>query len=119
MANKQILKQSITKRRAARVRAKISGTAGRPRLSIFRSLKHVYAQLIDDEHGKTLVFASEAELKNAKGKKVDLALQVGELVAKKATAAGITTVVFDKSHYKFHGRIKAVAEGARQGGLKF
>lgn len=119
MANKQIAKQQREERKKRRVRAKVSGTAAKPRLNVFRSLSHTYAQLIDDENSRTLVFAKDMELKGAKGTKSEIAMQVGELVAKKAVAAGITEVVFDKSHYKFHGRVKAVAEGARKGGLKF
>ena len=112
-------KRAQSKRRAFRTRAKISGTNTRPRLSVFRSLKHISAQLIDDTSGKTLAAASDLKLK-AKGKTgMDLATAVGDEVAKKAKAAGIETVVFDKGPYLFHGRIKALAEAARAGGLKF
>lgn len=97
---------------------KIKGTALRPRLSVFRSLNHLYVQLIDDEIGKTLVSVSDREVK-ASGKKSDKALAVGQLLAEKALAKKIASVVFDRSGHKFHGRVKAVAEGARQGGLKF
>lgn len=107
----------------ARIRRKISGTADRPRLSVFRSLNNMYAQLIDDVKGATLVEASSLskdlaeELKNAKGKLVK-SKAVGKLLAKKAAEKGITTAVFDRSGYQYHGRIKAVAEGAREGGMK-
>lgn len=119
MPNKQIAKNEQVQRRKNRVRAKISGTAERPRLNVYRSLKHVHVQLIDDEISKTLVSAKDLELKDAKSTKTELAEKVGELIAKKALAAGIKEVVFDKSSYKFHGRVKAVADGARKGGLKF
>ena len=105
-------------RRQRRVRAKVSGTASRPRLSVYRSLNHIYGQLIDDEQGVTLVFVKDKELK-AKGTKTEIAAQVGETLAQKAKAAGITQVVFDKGASQYHGRIKALADGARKGGLKF
>lgn len=101
-----------------RVRSIVSGTAGRPRLSVFRASRHIYAQLIDDEAGKTLVAASSQEVK-AKDKKVDLATAVGKLLAKKAGEKKIASVVFDRGGYKYHGRVKALADGAREGGLKF
>lgn len=119
MANKQILKQEKATRRKNRVRAKISGTAKRPRLNVFRSLKHVYAQLIDDEKSKTIVSAKDTEVKSDKSKPSEVAEKVGELIAKKAIEAGVKEIVFDKSSYKFHGRVKAIADGARKGGLKF
>jgi large subunit ribosomal protein L18 len=107
-------------RRKTRIRAKVKGTAARPRLSVFRSNKHVYAQIIDDVKKQTLTGASEMELKIAeKTKKSDRAKEVGLLIAKKAAAKKVTAVVFDKGAYKYHGRVKAVAEGAREGGLKF
>ena len=100
-----------------RVRNKISGTAARPRLSVFRSNKQIYAQVIDDETAKTLVSASslgmEAMLKK------EQAAKVGEALAQKAIEAGITTVVFDRNGYLYHGRVKELADGARKGGLKF
>ena len=107
----------------ARIRRKISGTAERPRLSVFRSLNHIYVQMIDDVKGTTLLEASTKskelvdEIKSSKGKTSKSKL-VGKLVAKKAVEKGITTAVFDRSGYQYHGRIKAVAEGAREGGLK-
>ena len=119
MAKKEIAKQLTKERRRHRVRAKISGTKARPRLNVFRSLKHIYAQLIDDQKSATLVSVSDTEVKDVKGKKVDKAQKVGEMIAQKAAKAGIKTVVFDRAGYKFHGRVKAVAEGARAGGLKF
>ena len=110
-------------RRHRRVRAKISGTAERPRLNVFRSLGNIYAQVIDDVAGHTLVSAStiDRELRSeVEGKsKKDAAKLVGELVAKRAQAAGIKQVVFDRGGYKFHGRIKALADGAREAGLEF
>ena len=113
-------KQQKRIRRHKRVRAKISGTKERPRLCIFKSTKYIYAQLIDDERGKTLVAASSRELKKVKNaKKVDLAKEVGKLIAKKAKDKKIEKVVFDRGGYQYHGRVKAVAEGAREEGLKF
>jgi len=119
MANKQIIKQAKVQRRKNRVRSKISGTAKRPRLNIFRSLKHTYAQLIDDKKGVTIASAKDSEIKDAKGKKSEIAEKVGELIAKRAQDAGIKEIVFDKSSYKFHGRVKSIADGAKKGGLKF
>ncbi|NUM25027.1 MAG: 50S ribosomal protein L18 [Candidatus Buchananbacteria bacterium] len=105
-------------RRKNRVRAKVSGTATRPRLSVYRSLSHMYAQLIDDVKGVTLAAAKDGDIKDAKATKTEIAGKVGELLAKKALAAGITEAVFDKGSAQYHGRVKAVAEGARKGGLK-
>lgn len=109
-------------RRHRRVRARISGTAARPRLAVSRSLKHISAQLIDDAVGRTLAVVSDRELKDTarKGKKpLEVAKLVGALVAEKAKAAGISTVVFDRGGYAYHGRVAALADGARQGGLMF
>lgn len=100
-----------------RVRNKISGTAARPRLSVFRSNKQIYAQVIDDETAKTLVSASSLGME-AMPKK-EQAAKVGEALAQKAIEAGITTVVFDRNGYLYHGRVKELADGARNGGLKF
>lgn len=100
-----------------RVRSKISGTAARPRMSVFRSNKQIYVQLIDDLAATTLVSASSLGLE--KMTKTEQAGKVGELVAEKALAAGIKEVVFDRNGYLYHGRVKEVAEGARKGGLKF
>lgn len=120
MGVKEKSKARAQKRRIHRVRAKIKGTASRPRISVFRSNKHMYAQIINDEEGKTIVAASDKELKKStKRKKIDVAESVGELLAEKAKSKKITKVVFDKRHYKYHGRVKALAEGARSGGLKF
>jgi len=109
-------------RRHRRVRAKISGTKERPRLCVFRSNKHIYCQLIDDSEGqsKTLLSASDFEIKKEKGwDKKKIAFEVGKLIAQKAKKAGIEKVVFDRGGYKYHGRVKALAEGAREGGLIF
>jgi large subunit ribosomal protein L18 len=107
-------------RRKKRIRAKVQGTSERPRLSVFRSNKHVYAQIINDETKQTLTGASEQELKlAAKTNKSGRAKEIGLLIAKKAATKKVTAVVFDKGSYKYHGRVKAVAEGAREGGLKF
>jgi large subunit ribosomal protein L18 len=100
-----------------RVRNKIAGTAERPRLSVFRSNKQIYVQVIDDNAQKTLVAASSLGLE--KMNKSEQATKVGELIAKKALEAGISTVVFDRNGYLYHGRVKAVAEAAREAGLKF
>ena len=110
-------------RRHARVRAKVKGTASRPRFCVFRSSNHVYAQVIDDSQGHTLASAStlEVEIKAMTDSKTKTARSelVGTLVAKRALSKGINTVAFDRSGYKYHGRVKAVAEAARQEGLKF
>ena len=107
-------------RRIARVRAKISGTSVKPRLAVFRSHQNIYAQLIDDESRKTLVFVSSLKMVDKKKtKKVDVANIMGEELAKKALAKGIKTVVFDRRAYKFHGRVASLASGARKGGLIF
>ena len=107
-------------KRHKRVRAKISGTPERPRLNVFRSAKHIYAQIIDDVSGKTLVSASSLEKDFAcEGTKTDAAKQVGVNVAERAKAKGIENVVFDRGGYVYHGRVKALAEGAREGGLQF
>ena len=104
-------------RRHARTRAKMSGTTERPRLIVFRSLRYMYAQVIDDASGKTL--ASAHDMKAEKGTKLERAEAVGAEVAEKAKKAGITAVVFDRNGYKYHGRVKAVAEAARAAGLTF
>ena len=108
--------------RHKRVRAIVRGTSERPRLSVFRSGNHIYAQLVDDANGITLFSASD--LKEVKSKeslagKKGTAFKVGEILAKKAKDKGIKAVIFDRGGYKYHGRVKALAEGARQGGLKF
>ena len=110
-------------RRHSRVRAKVKGITSRPRLCVFRSLNHIYAQVVDDSLGHTLAYVStlDPEIKSeAVGKvKMGRAELVGSLVAKRALSKGITEVVFDRGGYKYHGRVKALAEAARQGGLKF
>jgi large subunit ribosomal protein L18 len=104
--------------RAARVQ--VFGTATRPRLSVFRSLKTIYAQIIDDEAGKTLVSATAKDVKAEKGaKKIDVSKEVGKVLAERAKAKGITKVSFDKGAYKYHGRVASLADGAREGGLEF
>ena len=108
------------KHRHVRVRGKISGTAERPRLNVFRSAKHIYAQVIDDVKGVTLVAASSMDKDfEGNGGNKDAARKVGMAVAKKALANGITQVVFDRGGYLYHGRVKELADGAREGGLKF
>ena len=108
-------------KRHYRVRKNISGTPERPRLNVFRSLSNIYAQVIDDTTGKTLVSASSLELKAqlANGGNKEAAREVGKLVAKKAVEAGIKAVVFDRGGYVYHGRVLELAEGAREGGLEF
>ena len=106
--------------RHARVRKKISGTPEAPRLSVYRSNKHIQAQIIDDTKGITLVSASSLEKGfECEGTKTDAAKKVGEAIAERAKAKGIDTVVFDRGGYLYHGRVKALAEGAREGGLQF
>ena len=106
-------------RRHRRVRGKISGTAERPRLDVFRSSKHIYAQIIDDVNGVTLVSASTVEKGfEGFGGNVEAANKVGKAIAEKALAKGIKTVVFDRGGFVYHGRVKALAEGAREGGLE-
>ena len=114
-------KQKIRFKRKKRIRAKMEGTAEMPRLSIFRSNKHIYVQLVDDVKGVTLVAAStgEEELKVKVGGSVEGAKNIGNLIAKRALAKKITSIVFDRSGYLYHGRIKALADSAREGGLKF
>lgn len=115
-------KQQKRLRRISRVRAKIFGTSERPRLAVKRSLAHIYAQVIDDGAGRVLTAASDFNLEPAeiKGKtKSEVAALVGSLLAKNAKARGVTKVIFDRRDKKYHGRVKALAESARQGGLKF
>lgn len=107
-------------RRHRRVRAKISGTAECPRLNVFRSAKHIYAQIIDDVNGVTIASASSLSKGfEGNGGNKDAAKKVGELVAKEAIAKGVSDVVFDRGGYLYHGRVKELADGAREGGLKF
>lgn len=114
-------KNSTRKKRHARVRSKLSGTATRPRLNVFRSNQHIYAQLIDDINSVTLVSASslDKELALENGGNVDAAQKVGEVVAKRAVEKGIKSVVFDRGGYLYHGRVKALADAAREAGLEF
>lgn len=115
---KTLKKITNRKRRHIRIRAKITGTAERPRLVVFRSLNNHYAQLIDDVAKKTIVSCSDLKLKG-KEQKTASAKKVGMELAKLAQAKGITMCVFDRNGYQYHGRVKAIAEGAREGGLKF
>jgi large subunit ribosomal protein L18 len=110
-------RETQRRRRHLRVRKKVSGTAERPRLVVFRSDKHIYAQLVDDDAGRTI--ATVSSLKVDGGKKTEKASEVGKQVAVVAKDRGITRVVFDRGGYKYHGRVKAVADGAREGGLEF
>jgi len=118
MANKNT-RQTKRKQRHSRVRAKIVGTAKAPRLCVFRSNSHIYAQLIDDNSKKILAQANDIKIKAKGKKKIDLAAEVGTMIAKLAQEKKIDTVIFDRGGFKYHGRIKSLAEGARQGGLKF
>lgn len=114
--NKQARRQRIK----YSIRAKVSGTAERPRLSVFRSNKAIYAQLIDDEAGRTLAAASSVELKSEiEGFTLETAKKVGQRLAEKATAQNISAAVFDRNGYLYHGKVKALADAAREGGLKF
>jgi large subunit ribosomal protein L18 len=116
---------AITKRNSrlrikSRVRGKIRGTAERPRLSVFRSNKQIYAQIIDDNSGVTLASASSLKMADAQSvNKIEQAAKVGQAIAEKAKAAGVESVVFDRNGYLYHGRVKQLAEAAREGGLKF
>ncbi len=113
----KLTKEQSRERRHVRVRAKISGTAEKPRLSVFRSNTNIHAQLIDDKNSVTLVSSSDHTIK--KGTKTEKAAEVGKDIAKKAQEKKIDTIVFDRSGYKYHGRVKAIAEAAREAGLKF
>lgn len=108
-------------RRHKRVRARILGTKERPRVSVFKSNKHILVQLIDDESGKTLLNSKVISFKKSKlkGNKSDKAGEIGKIIAEKAKTAGIKEVIFDRGGYKYHGRVKSLAEGLRAGGLKF
>jgi len=120
MKNSLKIIKAKKQRRANRVRSKISDTTRRLRLSVFRSNKHIYGQLIDDQKGTTLASANDLEIKKSgKKTKTELAKEVGILLAKKATALKITEAVFDKGGYKYHGIVKSLSDGAREGGLKF
>ena len=115
MVNQQARRDRIRRT----IRKKLSGTKERPRLSVYRSNRDIYAQLIDDEQGHTLLAASSRDMKEVTGAKVDRSKEVGKALAKQAMDAGITNVVFDRGGYLYHGRVKALAEGAREGGLQF
>lgn len=115
-------RNELRRKRHARSRFYLSGTADKPRLAVFRSIKHIYAQIIDDETGRTLTMASsdDKDLRGGiNGGNKEGARAVGKRLAEKAAEKGITAVVFDKAGYKYHGRVKELADGAREGGLKF
>jgi large subunit ribosomal protein L18 len=109
----------MRQRRHRRVRKRVAGTTERPRLSVFRSLKHIYAQIIDDDAGRSLVAACDREAALATGNPQERARAVGRALAERAAAAGVSAVVFDRGGYQYHGRVKALAEGAREGGMDF
>ena len=118
MSDKNKQKRAKRQIRHQRVRSRVAGASDRPRLSVFRANQHIYGQLIDDAQGKTLVSGSSLEVKS-KGNKSEIAKEVGKLVAKKALEKGIKAVVFDRGGFAYHGRVKALAEGAREAGLVF
>jgi large subunit ribosomal protein L18 len=115
---KQFDRRAARARRHRRVRVRVAGTGERPRLSVFRSLHHVYAQLIDDDTGRTLAAASTAQL-GSRRKDVEAAAAVGRAIAERAKAAGVTSAVFDRGGFLYHGRVKALADAAREAGLEF
>ena len=121
MSNLQKTKNKARSKRKLRSRGKMFGTAERPRLSVFKSLRHIYVQIVDDQSQKSITGVSTLtpDLAGEKISKLDKATKVGELLAAKAKDKGIETVIFDRTGYLYHGRIKALAEGARKGGLKF
>ncbi|HZP05203.1 MAG TPA: 50S ribosomal protein L18 [Terracidiphilus sp.] len=114
-----IKRNEIRKRIHTRIREKLSGTTERPRLNVYRSLNHIYAQLIDDQKGETLASASSLQLKLKTGGNIAAAKEIGKAVAEKAVAKGIKQVVFDRGGYLYHGRVKALADAAREAGLEF
>ncbi|HEY1649465.1 MAG TPA: 50S ribosomal protein L18 [Terracidiphilus sp.] len=114
-----IKRNKIRQRIHARIREKLAGTAERPRLNVYRSLNHIYAQVIDDQKGETLVSSSTLTLKLKTGGNVAAAKEIGKAVAEKAVASGIKQVVFDRGGFLYHGRIKALADAAREAGLEF
>lgn len=116
--NAATLKKVRRNRRKIGIRKRLTGTASRPRLTIYRSLLHVYVQLVDDLTGRTLASASSVQAKIAGGNK-SAAVEVGKLIAERAKAAGITEVAFDRNGFRYHGRVKALADAAREAGLKF
>ncbi len=107
------------KKRHRRLRTRIAGTADRPRLAVYRSLNQIYAQVIDDRSGRTLAAASSLDAKDGKAKRSEAASAVGAKISQKAKAAGVEEVIFDRGGYRYHGRVKALADGAREGGLAF
>jgi large subunit ribosomal protein L18 len=109
----------IRQRIHARIREKLAGTAARPRLNVYRSLNHIYAQVVDDQNGETLVSASSLSLKLKTGGNVAAAKEIGKAVAERAVEKGIKRVVFDRGGYLYHGRVKALADAAREAGLEF
>ncbi|MFW6110051.1 MAG: 50S ribosomal protein L18 [Patescibacteria group bacterium] len=111
--------ENSKQRRKARVRSKLFGTGDRPRLSVFRSNKHIYAQLIDDVQGNTLVAASDFDLDDVSGNNVDISRKVGKVLGERGLKEGIEKVVFDRGGHKYHGAVAAFAEGAREAGLEF
>jgi large subunit ribosomal protein L18 len=112
-------KDQIRQRIHTRIRARVQGTADRPRLAVFRSLNHIYAQVIDDGQGRTVVAASSNEKSGANGGNVAGAKAIGKLIAQRAREKGVKAVVFDRGGYLYHGRVKALADAAREGGLEF
>lgn len=117
----RVSSSAARQKRHERIRLRVEGTVERPRLAVFRSLNHIYAQVIDDTTGKTLAAASslEKELKGANQRKTDEAKTVGRLVAERAKSAGVEQVVFDRAGFRYHGRIKSLADAAREAGLQF
>jgi large subunit ribosomal protein L18 len=112
-------RNAIRQRIHSRIRAKLSGTGERPRLNVYRSLNHIYAQVIDDQKGETIVSASTLALKSKSGGNVAAAKEVGKTIAERAVEKGIKSVVFDRGGFLYHGRIKALADAAREAGLQF
>jgi large subunit ribosomal protein L18 len=121
MSDKAKKKNDLRKRRHARVRKSVSGTAARPRLAVYRSNRHIVAQVIDDREGRTLAAASthESELRSSNTGSAEAAAKVGTLVAERAKSAGVDTVVFDRGGFNYHGRVAALADAARNAGLEF
>jgi large subunit ribosomal protein L18 len=115
----QTKRNEIRKRIHARIRRKLSGTTGRPRLNVYRSLNHIYAQLIDDQKGETIAAASSLQLKLKSGGNVAAAKEIGKTIAEKAKEKGVKKVVFDRGGFLYHGRLKALADAAREAGLEF
>jgi large subunit ribosomal protein L18 len=115
----QTKRNEIRKRIHSRIREKLSGTAERPRLNVFRSLNHIYAQVIDDQKGETLAAASTLALKSKTGGNVAAAKEIGKTIAERAREKGVKKVVFDRGGFLYHGRIKALADAAREAGLEF